>query len=113
MDDNDIFIGGSADSTIDLSDTINTTITIDMPDYYAAHPQSVYSISIADSISVDGSNWNGITDWLVEREIVDQHRADEQVRQTHPAVQHAWEQYQIMLNLAREEMDNDTNEDLQ
>jgi WD40 repeat protein len=111
MDDTDIYIAGSTDSTIDLSDT-NTTITIDMSDYYAAHPQSVYSISIADSISVDGSNWGGITDWLEEREIVDQHRADEKIRDSHPAVQHAWEQYQIMLNLAREELD-DPNEDSQ
>ncbi len=117
MSDQDIFIfdsdsaAGSADSTIiDLSD-INGNITIDISNYGAAQPS--YTIDTIDTITVDGTNWDGITGWLEDREILDQHRADQRIRETHPAVQHAWEQYQIMLNLAREELDDDPNEDLQ
>lgn len=114
MDDKDIIIYGSADfaadaSVIDLSN-IND-ITIDISDYGAAQP--AYTINTVDTITLDGTNWDGITGWLEDREILDQHRADQRIRETHPAVQHAWEQYQIMLNLAREELGDDPNKDLQ
>lgn len=115
MDDKDLIIFGSADSavdatTFDLSD-INGDITIDISDYGAAQP--TYTIGTVDTITLDGTNWDGISGWLEDREILDQHHADKRIRETHPAVQHAWEQYQIMLNLAREELDDDPNEDLQ
>jgi hypothetical protein len=114
MDDKDVFIftaesgAESADCVIDLSDS---NITIDISDYAAAQP--AYTINTVDTITLDGTNWDGISGWLEDREILDQHRADQRIRETHPAVQHAWEQYQIMLNLAREELDDDPNEDLQ
>lgn len=81
--------------TIDLSDSI----TIDLSNYGAA--QSAYTISGIDTITLDNTEW--ATDWLVEREIIDRHHEENRIRESHPAVQHAWEQYQIMLNLARED----------
>jgi hypothetical protein len=116
MDDRDIFVfdadsaAQSSDCVIDLSG-IDSTVTLDMSNYGAAQP--AYTINTVDTITIDGTNWDGITGWLEDREILDQHRADQRIRETHPAVQHAWEQYQIMLNLAREELDDDPNEDLQ
>jgi hypothetical protein len=81
--------------TLDLSGSI----TLDFSNYDVAQP--TYAVSGIDTITIDGSNWT--TDWLADREIVDEHHEEKRIRDSHPAVQHAWEQYQIMLNLARED----------
>lgn len=108
-DDDDIFIYSAESSaeamTIDLSDSI----TIDLSNYGAAQP--TYTVSGIDTITLDNSEW--ATEWLVDREIVDQHKEEKRIRDSHPAVQYAYEQYQIMLNLARENDEIDPNEDIQ
>lgn len=99
MSDKDIFVFDSdtpaEETTLDFSDSI----TIDISSYGAA--QLAYTLSGLDTITIDNTNW--ATDWLVEREIVDEYHEAKRIRDAHPAVQHAWEQYQIMLNLARED----------
>jgi len=97
MDDKDILVFDYTDTgiTVDLADSI----TIDFSNYGAAQPS--YTVSGLDTITINGSNWS--TDWIAEREIIDQHHEERRIRDTHPAVQHAWEQYRIMLNLARED----------
>ena len=107
--DQDILIYdvGSSDWTMDSNvivdlSCMNDSITIDISSHAAA--QSVYTVGNLDSLTTGGdSSWSGVTDWLVEREIIDQHHEEKRIRESHPAVQSAWEQYQIMLNLAREE----------
>lgn len=99
--------------TIDFSSDIDTSIVIDLSDVGAAQP--AYTIHPIDDLilSVDSSGTDGICEWLQEREIIDQHKQEQRIRETHPAVQYAWEQYQIMLNLARENEDTDLDEDIQ
>lgn len=79
------------------------SVMIDFSDIGAA--QSTYTIHPIDDLilTVDNSGVNGITDWLQEREIIDRHHEEEKIRNTHSAVQYAYEQYQILLNLSREE----------
>lgn len=98
MDDKDILVFDSMDTgiTVDLADSI----TIDLSHYGAA--QLAHTLSGIDTITID-NNGEWTTNWIVEREIIDQHHEERRIRDAHPAVQHAWEQYQIMLNLARED----------
>jgi len=95
MDDKDILVFDSSGTTVDLAGAI----TIDLSHYSAA--QMTYTLLGTDDITIDNTNW--ATDWVVEREIIDQHHEEQRIRDTHPAVQYAWEQYQIMLNLARDD----------
>lgn len=99
MDNKDTFVLDSS--------PITEGITFDLSNYDAA--QSAYTMSGLDTITITGFNWT--SDWLMEQNIVEQHQEEQRIRDTHPAVQHAWEQYQIMLNLARE--DEKSTEDTQ
>lgn len=107
MDDKDIVVFDSMATMEGITLDLPGSITIDLSNYGAAQPS--YTVSGLDTITIDGSNWT--TDWLVERKIVDEHHEAKRIRDAHPAVQHAWEQYQIMLNLARE--DEKSTEDTQ
>ena len=116
-DDNNISIDLS---NIDITSSIDSgssgTIVLDFNDSYAVGASVDYTyttisnISLTDTITLSSD----LSSWVDEQNILEEHRIAERVRKNHPAVQAAWEQYQIMLNLAREESDEiDPNEDLQ
>ena len=98
-----IDLTSESDDYITLGPVMTDSVMIDFSDIGAAQP--TYTIHPIDDLilTVDNSGVNGITDWLQEREIIDRHQEEEKIRDTHPAVQYAYEQYQILLNLAREE----------
>lgn len=107
MDDNDVIVFDC--STTSESSMIDYgSITIDLSDVGAAQP--TYTVNGLDDLilTVDNTGIDGITDWLQEREIIEQHKEEKSIRETHPAVQYAYEQYQILLNLAREEPQDPT-----
>lgn len=103
MDNSTIFI-----SSNDIGGyTAEDTVLLDLSEYSSTPAVSAswdtWAPNISITLSDPGSNFDGVSVYLEEREIIEEHRESESLRARHPGVQAAWEQYQIMLNLARDD----------
>ena len=114
MDDNTIIINasGTAGDSFDLGSKSGDTVVIDLSNMSSSmtYPYGGYTYNWNSNLTVStgdpGSNFDGISVYLQERDIIEEHREAESLRERHPGVQAAWEQYQIMLNLARDDEQN-------
>lgn len=108
MDENTIFI--SSDDTDGIGGYTANTVLLDLSEHsftpaisasWGTWDFSTSNISI--TLNDPGSNFDGISVYREEQDIIKEHRESESLRARHPGVQAAWEQYQIMLNLARDD----------
>lgn len=115
MDENTIIISASGTDTITVSGMSEDTVLIDLSNISMSSSMTypaggLYSHNWDPNLTVTlgdpGSNFDGLNVYMEERGIVDDYREAEAIRKRNPGVQAAWEQYQIMLNLAREDEQN-------
>lgn len=110
-DDNLIDLGSF---TIDLSDISSST------DYYAA--SDIYTSSSSDTITLGNysssssgtftldalksgySDYN--IDWFEDQRIVEEYKEEKAIREQNEGIQKAWEQYKILVELAKNPPEN-------
>ena len=113
MDDNHTIDLGSI--TIDLSnmenagdyyssDTIYTSTssdTITLGDYASSSSSSTFTL---DSLKSGFGDYN--FDWFEDQRIVNEYNEEKAIRERNPGIQEAWEQYKILVELAKNPPEN-------
>ena len=101
--------------------TLSDDVTIDLS-YNAANTINVGDITIpyisgtSDTITIGQSSGyssidlttglDGLTEWMEDQRIVEEYREEKAIRERNEGVQAAWEQYKIMVALAKEPPEN-------
>lgn len=113
MDENTITISAG-----DIGGYTGDTVVLDLSEISLgpamaelASPWDFSASGISITLNDPASNFDGFSTYFEERDIIEQHREAESIRGRHPGVQAAWEQYQIMLNLARDDEQDDESLD--
>jgi hypothetical protein len=104
--------------TIDLGDVdpfsyeSGDTVTLDLSgiDSAAADMVTTVNTSGIGSITISDFTLNDFdittSEWFKDQEILKEHREEEEIRARNEGVQKAWEQYKIMVALAKEPPEN-------
>lgn len=109
------------DNTIDLgSITIDLSNMNNAEDYYSS--DTIYTSSSSDTITLgDYSSGTSNTftldslksgfsdynfDWFEDQRIVNEYNEEKAIRESNPGIQEAWEQYKILVELAKNPPEN-------
>lgn len=107
------------DNLIDLG---SITIDLSSSDYNYAASDIIYTSGSSDTITLgdySSSSSNTITldtftsglgdynfDWFEEQRIVKEYNEEKDIRERNPGIQEAWEQYKILVELAKNPPEN-------
>jgi hypothetical protein len=100
-------------NTIDLgSITIDLSSVSDDGSYYAAC-DTIYTSGTTDTITLldhyksNSSDFSDINiDWFEDQRIVNEYNEEKAIRERNPGIQEAWEQYKILVELAKNPPEN-------
>lgn len=105
--DDSVFSAGSDDITIDLSGYEPAQYnTINLGDYSVPYISSTSdTITIGQSSGYQSIDLTGLdssmVDWMEDQRIVEEYKEEKAIRERNEGIQHAWEQYKILVELAK------------
>ena len=95
MDDNTI--------TIDLSSVFDDIKFDSSNDYYSTDANTItlgnYKSNVDDFADIN-------IDWFEDQRIVNEYNEEKAIRESNPGIQEAWEQYKILVELAKNPPEN-------
>lgn len=100
-DPSDIFTTG--DITLDLN--YNAANTINLGDYSIP-----YISGTSDTITIGDYDTSESFDWFKDQAILEEYREEKALREKNEGIQAAWEQYKILVELAKNPPENLDNQ---